>query len=404
LSILAGRAGRWLAVAFWMAFRAASAGAQAPPTVVIGDLTGRWEPDRATVFTSRGRFPLFGSDDKAPFVVARNGAREVLIQFRPAVRWRSHRPPRILYRIFPTERRLITALILEEVDFAELPREESAVEVRKSNPVVVPIVQYLPKNTVTLILYNHRLPLFKDRSVRIALAHAMNRRKIVRELLGDKASIARGPLDDDSWAYAPGLEELRYNPKLSVRMLSAAGWQDRDGDGLLDKNGQHFQFTLIYPEGLLLEEQLVRQIKLSLSEVGIHVRQVAKPMPELRAELRSGTFEAALLQVRFEESGESFREFFGSNGKKNFMGFRDPTLDRYLEIYFQTDDASTRKKLLQRMQLVLNREQPAAFLYFKWVTHFLVNLRRLEDVRDGRGGILPVDQWVVKPRSKFIEP
>jgi len=375
--------------------------AQAQGTVVIGELLGRWDPNRFTIFTSEGRFPILGANEHAPFTVSRDGTHEVLIRFRSAADSRPHEPPLIRYRIFPTERRLISALILEEVDFAELPREESAMEVRRSNPAVVPIVQALPKNTVTLIFYNTRLPLFESRLVRVALSHAINRRKIVSDLLGGKANVARGPFDNDSRVYAPGLQEMKYDPKRSVRMLAQAGWVDRDGDGVLDRDGRHFQFTLTYPKGLILEEKLVRQIKLSLSEIGIHVRQVGKSMVDLESDLASGQFQATLMQVRFEESGESFRSYFGSQGDKNYMGFRDPTLDRYLNIYFQMTDRSTRKKLLQRMQLLINKEQPAAFLYFKWVTHYLVNVRKLEDVRDGRGGLLPLDRWVVKPPSQF---
>lgn len=385
-----------------------SAGAQVPreSTVVVGDLTGRWEPDRFLIPTSRGEFPAFETDglvdSGAPFLVSANSEHEFLIRFRTDNDL--PHPPAVSYRIFPSERRLISALILDEVDFAELEREESAVEVHKSNPMILRIPQRLPSNTVTLVIYNHRLPLFQNRKVRVAIGHAINRRQIIHEVLDDKATAARGPLDDTSWAYPPGLTDQKYDPRLSVRLLSEAGWVDHDGDRVLDKDGQRLEFTLTYPENLLLQEQLVRKIRLSLSEIGIHVRQIGKPMVKLRADLASGDFEATLIQVRFQESGESFREYFGNGGENNYGRFRSATVDRYLQLYDQSTNKDTRKKLLQALQVTLNREQPVTFLYFKWWTHFLMNSRRLEDVRDGRGGILPYDQWKVKPKSLPNEP
>lgn len=376
----------------------------ASPRVVVGELTGMWDPDQFVIPTSKGIFPVLGSNPEAPFVAQRNGEHEIVVRFRSAQTDNSRHPGAVVYRLFTKERSLISSLILEEVDFAELRREESAIEVRESNPAIVRLPRRLPPNTATLIFYNHRLPVFQSRTVRRAISQAIDRRKIVRDLLGGKATVARGPLDDVSWAYASELSEPRFDPRQSVRMLAQAGWVDRDADRVLDKDGRRLEFTLAYPEGLLLEEQLVRRIKLWLFDIGIHVRPLPKPLAELHSDLVSGNFEAVFIDLRFEESGEDFEAYFGSGGAKNFSGFRNRLVDRYVQLYKQSNDRDIRRKLLQAMQLVLSREQPVSFLYFKWWTYFLVNSAKLEDVRDGQGGILPFDQWTLKPPGRLREP
>lgn len=49
------------------------------------------------------------------------------------------------------------------------------------------------------------------------------------------------PESPASWNYPKGVEvpKFKYNVKKAKKMLKEAGWEDTDGDGILDKDGKN---------------------------------------------------------------------------------------------------------------------------------------------------------------------
>ncbi|HEX9653161.1 MAG TPA: GxGYxYP domain-containing protein, partial [bacterium] len=76
------------------------------------------------------------------------------------------------------------------------------------------------------------------------------------------------------------------------------------------------------------------------------------------------------------------------------------TFENYLKFYHDVDDPSRKETLIKSMQGVINREQPATFLYFKWLTHYMINVNKFDNYRDVRGGLRPFDEWILKSRPE----
>jgi peptide/nickel transport system substrate-binding protein len=96
-------------------------------------------------------------------------------------------------------------------------------------------------------------PLLKDRVVRQALAHAVDRQKLVdlvvagHGVVGD--SVLMPGLAD--WYYdIPADREFGYDPERARSLLEDAGYMDRDGDGVRESpDGQPLRFRLIASTG-----------------------------------------------------------------------------------------------------------------------------------------------------------
>ena len=54
--------------------------------------------------------------------------------------------------------------------------------------------------------------------------------------------MSAGPFFIDGPAYDESLKPLPYDVRKAKRMLRKEGWIDRDGDGIIEKNGQPFEF------------------------------------------------------------------------------------------------------------------------------------------------------------------
>jgi len=370
-------------------------------SVRVGVLTGRTDVRQLKILTSEGWISVNGSGNGRPFTVYHNSSDEIVVQFKrsAALQWKN--PSRVIIRFYETERALISGLILEEVDFAELENEASALEVQRSNDHFRPVPLLQTPNKVKLLCYNNRDPILRSRRVRRALSYAINHGKIIKKVLGGKANLARGPFDNDSDLYNSQLESYRYNPRKAIQLLEDIGWRDTDEDGIRDKNGTPLRVTLFYQKGVRIDEQIVREIKINLLNVNVDVQPKPLKKAQMEDRLAGHDFEIVLMDHTFENRVESLAEFFGIGAPKNYMGYRNQTFESYLKFYYGDSHKNKRKTLIKSMQRLINDDQPVTFLYFKWVTHFLVNVHKFENFRDihskqKRGDILPFEQWIIK--------
>lgn len=373
---------------------------QASRSIIIGDLVGRTDVRELSIPTRIGTILISGSGNGRPFEVVNSTPQMLELQYHATFPLDQNNPNRIVYKFYETERALISALILEEVDFAVLENEVSASEVSQSNPHFLAYPFSMTPNTVKLVIYNHRNPILKSAKVRMALSYAMNHEHIVKKIiLGGKADIARGPFDEKSPLYNPGMESYKFNPKIAIALLLEAGWSDSDGDGILDRGGEPFRINMSYQKGLSIDEGISRQIKINLIKIGVDVTPRPLPKSRINDQLASGDFDAVLMDYTFEDNIESLQAFFAAEGEKNYMGFRNSTLENYLKFYYEVNDPSRKETLIKSMQGVINREQPVTFLYFKWLTHYMINVNKFDnfrDVRDARGRLRPFDEWIIK--------
>ncbi len=369
------------------------------PTLVIGELIGRVDFRQMTIPTRYGTVLVFGTGNGKPFKVVTHNPTRLELEFYPSVLRKPGNPERIVYKFYENERALISALILDEVDFAMLENERSALEVTQSNPRFLPLPVLMPKNHVKLVIYNHRNPVLASRNVRQALSYAIDHRAVIRRLMDGKANLALGPFDNDSPLYNSHMESYKHSPRKAMQLLTEAGWRHQDGDGILDKNGKKLSFTLFYQKGLFLDAAVARQIKINLLEIGVEVNPKPLTLSEINDRLATHDFDAVLTQHTFAENIEALQAFFGRNGALNYMGYTSKTFEYYAKFFLETGNPQQKRTLIKSMQRVINQDQPVTFLYFKWWTHYLINTEKLanyRDLKDVKGRILPFDEWIIK--------
>jgi peptide/nickel transport system substrate-binding protein len=106
-----------------------------------------------------------------------------------------------------------------------------------------------PANAFTYLGYNLTNELFMDKKVRQALAYAIDRRSIIDGILLGLGRPCTGPFSYVSWAYNPNAKSYAYDLEKAGRLLAEAGWKDTDGDGIVDKKGRPFRFTILTNQG-----------------------------------------------------------------------------------------------------------------------------------------------------------
>ncbi len=244
-------------------------------------------------------------------------------------------------------------------------------------------------SSVQWVGWNQDRAYFRDKRVRRALTMLLDRQDIVDNLrLGLDAITV-------SWFY-PGAPEwngtllpLPYDPAAAKDLLDDAGWKDTDGDGVLDKNGEPFAFTFLYPVGNPFYEQLAGLLKEDLKAAGIVVQTSKLEWAVFMERLRRHEFDACSLLWQMYPRQDPYQIWHSSevNGGSNFISFQNAEADRVLAAARHEFKDEVRIGLYRRFTEILHEEQPYTFLF---------NRYNLSLVRRDLGGLYSTPYGVLR--------
>jgi len=222
-------------------------------------------------------------------------------------------------------------------------------------------------NAYTYLGYNLLEPKFQDKRVRQGLSHAIDKEEIIKVVLLGLGVPATGPYKPGLWFYNPNVKKYPYDPSKALALLKEAGWEDRDGDGLLDKNGQPFEFTVITNEGNALRLRTAVIIQERLKKIGIRMKiRVIEWSAFINEFIDKKNFEATILGWTTGFEPDPYDIWHSSKtGKKelNFITYKNAEVDELLEAGRRIFDQEKRTAIYRRFQEILAEEQPYTFLY-----------------------------------------
>ena len=222
-------------------------------------------------------------------------------------------------------------------------------------------------NSYAYLGFNLKDPRFADRTVRRALAHAIDKREIIEGVLLGLAREAVGPYKPGTWWYTEAVPTFPYDPDRAKALLHEAGWRDRDGDGILDKGGKPFRFTIRTNQGNSVRIQTAEIIQRRLKAVGIDVNiHVVEWAAFINTFIRKRDFEAIILGWGLGLDPDQYEIWHSSKtgpDQLNHVSYSNPEVDRLLEHGRRTFNQERRKAIYGELQRVLAEDQPVVFLY-----------------------------------------
>lgn len=224
-----------------------------------------------------------------------------------------------------------------------------------------------PSNGYTYLGYNLKDSKFSDKQVRQALAYAINKEDIVKGVRLGLGSPATGPYPPHYWAYNPNARTYPYDPEKAKAMLHEAGWADTNGDGILDKDGRPFQFTIITNLGNDERKQAAEIIQQNLKAVGIDVKiKVVEWQAFINEFVDKRQYEAIILGWSIGLDPDTYIMWHSSQtgpNQYNFVSYSNPEVDELLIQGRKTFELEKRKAIYQKIHAILAEDQPYCFLY-----------------------------------------
>jgi peptide/nickel transport system substrate-binding protein len=211
---------------------------------------------------------------------------------------------------------------------------------------------------------------FEPPAVRQALNQAVDRQRIVRDVLEGHADPASGPIPPTDWAYAKqAAEKYKYDPAAAAKTLQQAGWNMNLQTGVLHRGSQDFQVHLVTTDAFPYRP-VAEAVRDQLRLIGVQV--IIDPVPAsvlVSKYLVGKQYQLALAD--FENGSDPDQSSLWHSGATpdslNFTSAsrlpKQALIDKDLEDGVSKTDQPSRKPFYADFQDLMSDAAPAIFLF-----------------------------------------
>lgn len=234
-------------------------------------------------------------------------------------------------------------------------------------------IQYIGLNTTSA-------PLDKVK-VRQAIGYAIDREKIIRELLSGQAKIAQSVLPEASWAYTPGTA-YNFDPARAKQLLQEAGYRNEP-------------ITFKFSSGNAAYSSYAQAIQNMLVEAGMNVQIETLDPNTIRENLAKGQFQMNTGAWIGGNQDPIFLKDLFTTAKIpgegvsccNRSRYSNPEVDRLLHDAVNETDRSRAKELYTRAWTIISNDLPLVPLWYP--ANMVVANKRIGNIK-----INPSGDWV----------
>lgn len=231
-------------------------------------------------------------------------------------------------------------------------------------------IQYVGLNTKSATLDNVK--------IRQAIGHAIDREKLIKELLSGQAKVAQSILPANSWAYSAGTV-YNYDPDLSKKLLAEAGYKNEPIKFKFASSNAAFS-------------SYAQAIQNSLTAVGLNVQIETVDPGVLRTQLSQGDFQINTgVWIGGNQDPIFLKDLF-TTGRIPGPGvaccnrgrYSNPEVDKLIEQAINEVDRAKAKELYIKAWGLISTDMPLLPLWYP--ANIAVYNRRLENVKMNASG------------------
>ena len=217
---------------------------------------------------------------------------------------------------------------------------------------------------------SYQKPYFNDKRVRRAIAHLTPVDDIIDVLLKGNGSRQNTNTSSFNYRYNDTLETISLDINKAKKLLNEAGWEDTDGDHILDKafNGKRipFQFKVSYPSGGSSKDMVLMMMD-EMKKAGVQVVPNPMDIAVFYKNAKNHDFDA-MMGGWISGSGYSDPiQLWGvsnwANKGYNFSGFGNSRSDSLIEAANSTFDEAKHIHAYKAFQEQVYNDQPYVFLF-----------------------------------------
>lgn len=284
----------------------------------------------------------------------------------------------IVFKVLPDYNSRVTQLKKGEIDLVEQIKPDVVDDLIKSNRIEITSIkgrefEFAGWNHIDPKIFTSTGELqpnkfFSSVNVRQALSYAINRDEILREYLHNFGQPAVSPISEVfKDFYNEDIEPVEYNPTKARELLKKEGWNDRNNNGIIDKDGIEFSFVLSIAAGNPLRQYTATIVKNNLKAVGIDVKIETLELNKLIDNLFGKKLDAWLaafgVQIPIDNKIYWYSDL--NIAPFNFISYKNTEVDAILERLEKKISYQEEVELQKAFQKLIYNDQPVTFLFWK---------------------------------------
>ncbi|OGZ34405.1 MAG: hypothetical protein A2Y98_02050 [Candidatus Portnoybacteria bacterium RBG_19FT_COMBO_36_7] len=272
----------------------------------------------------------------------------------------------LIFKFYSDENKAITALKKSEVEGLSYisPNNYSTIENNSKDIFIIYKIR-LPRY-FALFFNQTQSKALADKNVRISLAQALDKEKLINDVLLGFGEKVDSPIISGMIGFSEDIKIYNFDLEAASSTLVAAGWTDKNGDGIREKDGQDLEFNL----STILWEELTRTaefLKNAWGDIGVKVNIETKETAGLIQEnIRPRQYQSLLFGELLNIDPDPFAFWHSSQVKdpgQNLSLYENAQIDAILQDARQDLNASSRAKKYQQFNQIISQDIPAVFLY-----------------------------------------
>jgi peptide/nickel transport system substrate-binding protein len=303
----------------------------------------------------------------------------------------------IIFKIIPDYKSRIIQLKTGAIDILNNIKSEDVDELESTDNL---ILSSLKGRDYDYIGWNHVDPqeyqnsqvapnkFFSTSEIRKALTHAINRKEIIQSYLEKFGELCKGPVSPMFKSYFdPELPSYNYNPTKAKEILTANGWEDKNGDGVIEKGDTQFSFDLYISSGNPRRSYVATIVKNNLKAVGIEVNIQTLEMGAFVERLMKRDFDAWIAGWTISIPID-LNPYWNSNpeiGFLNFSSYQNTEKDNLLDSLQQQIKESDEIRIIKKLQRLFYEDEPETFLY--WYDNIIAYNNRITKINFSKLGL-----------------
>ena len=270
----------------------------------------------------------------------------------------------IKFKFYSTEEDLIQSFNLSGIDSLNGISSTNVKELRFPGKVRLQRLK-IPRYFAVFLNQNQSDAL-SDKNVRLALAHSVNKDRIIESISGGGFKVDSPILPEIFADFDGNIKRYDYNPEFAKQILDNSQWQDKDGDGIREKGDKKLEIQFVAPQRKELTT-IGERLKNDWQSIGIKIEMTSIPVVELQQDyIQPRTYQMLLFGEVLNVEPDPF-SFWHSSQKKdpglNLALYDNQGADKLLEEARQSLNKRVRVNRYNDFQNLVIEDLPSIFLY-----------------------------------------
>ena len=351
--------------------------------------------------------------------------RQTRMTFEPNPHWGGKKPRlrKVIFKVIPRYEDRLLELRNGSIDMMESVQVADVDELEQQRPEINLVrrgwrsMEYIGWNANDPAAVTDRggpsqvapHPLFGDPAVRRALSMAINVDAIIDDVLSSASSgeaYARRAVGTITPAlcgvHNDAIIPIKHDLEGAKAALAALGWSDSNGDGVVERNGVAFRFTILTSAETPRRREVAALIRTQLHNVGVDADFEFLEGAALYDRLRRKDFDAAYTGWAAGLWPDP-ASTWGKDSEFNFVSYQNPKAMALLDAGAQAADPAAARAIWHEFQQVVYDDHPYTFLY--WLDDIIAVNARFENMHiDMISPYHHLEEWSVPPaKVKYLE-